>query len=156
MRSDIIGSLREGFWGALLFGILGPPVGSIAISVGVILHCVIEAALGIAPCSTSTFRLFVVLFFAGAVWSYVFGFVPAIVTGFVAGYLRGYSPSPLYILLVSSVGGASVWIFVRATGLRSLEVFPVTVNDFLFLVVPGLFAAALGAIFLRARRAKDA
>jgi hypothetical protein len=75
---------------AVLFGIVGPPVGSLAISLPLVID---EGAVALLAAA------------AMAAMSYFFGLVPAVLTGFLAGFAHRL-PALVFVPLCAASGAA--------------------------------------------------
>ena len=115
----------------LIFGLLGPPIGGIAaalLAAGI-------SGIGVIP--------------VAMVLSYIFGFVPALLTGMIAGITRKKLPRFVFMLLVVACGTVFSWAFVALTGdVQGEPVFfePQTIK---LTTVPAAISAFVLAFFIR-------
>jgi ABC-type dipeptide/oligopeptide/nickel transport system permease component len=78
MNNTIKNALR----GALFFGAIAPPIGSVVFSLGLIVGSIFSS-------SPTDFASLIFMSFFIAIFSYVFGLIPALISGFILGYFGG-------------------------------------------------------------------
>lgn len=142
-------SMRNVLKGALFFGVVAPPIGSIPFGCATVVAAIISgsgADLVFAVPGALAFALF----------SYLFGAVPALVTGLAAGVFLHLSRSIPYCMAIGSVGGALTLAFGAA-------IVPLTHNWssasdirtlFLMYGFPGIFSGIVTAALFRRHTTK--
>jgi hypothetical protein len=75
-------NLKNALRGALSFGVIAPPIGSVVFS----MNMMRETIIGITPFELTTF---ITMPFFIALISYFLGFVPAAISGFLIGFFSG-------------------------------------------------------------------
>jgi hypothetical protein len=105
-----------------VFGVVGPPAGSLAISVPLVVQDGAEALLQL-------------LLLGGM--SYLFGLAPALLAGAIAGYARRLQ-APAYLPLCAVLGGATAFAFATLIHFGG----GVAGNSVQFMALPG----ALGGL----------
>jgi hypothetical protein len=78
MNNTIKNALR----GALFFGAIAPPIGSVVYSLGLIIGSFFSS-------SPTDFTSLIFMSFFIAIFSYVFGLIPALISGFILGNFGG-------------------------------------------------------------------
>lgn len=91
-------ALRNSFLGALFFGFLAPPIGSLGLSVPLAIYAFI------AKPGSEAIVLALALLIGLAFWSYLVGIVPAAITGLLVGPFRAHFGAWRYCLAVGALG----------------------------------------------------
>lgn len=142
-------SMSNAFKGALFFGVIAPPIGSIPFGCAAV-----AAAIWSGSGTNLVFAVPGALAFA--LFSYLFGAAPALATGVAAGLFRHSARSIPYCIAIGSVAGALTLAFGAAT-------IPLTpnwssVSDiralFLMYGFPGIFSGIVTAALFRRHSAK--
>lgn len=131
------------FKGALYFGVLAPPIGSIAFTLG----------LAVALLFSGHFVEIVYLVpgaFSFALFSYIFGGVPALATGAIAGWFRHSLNSKGKHIAIGILGGVLCFAFGAVTYLHTFE-WPDIRTLFLLFVAPGIVGGAFTAVMFGKR-----
>jgi uncharacterized membrane protein YeaQ/YmgE (transglycosylase-associated protein family) len=144
LNNKLLYFLAIPFLCSLLYGCVGPPVGSLGVSIPLVLSSIFSND----PWSTISDPSGTIGW--SALFSFIFGIVPAVVTGFLLGLVIRYLNAPFFILL-SGVSGAVISFFFNAIGRR-----PYPYNPFAYInfwaametaVVPGVIGGIVcGAI----------
>jgi hypothetical protein len=140
-------SMSNAFKGALFFGLIAPPIGSIPFGSAAIVAAIVSG-------SSNDLVFAVPGALALALFSYLFGAVPALATGLAAGFFRHSARSTPYCIAIGSVAGALTLAFGAAT-------LPLTPNEsgvseirtlFLMYGFPGIFSGIVTAVLFRRHR----
>jgi len=91
-------AFRNSFLGALFFGFLAPPIGSLGLSVPLAIYAFI------AKPGAEAMVLALALLIGLALWSYLVGFIPAAITGLLVGPFRARFGAWRYCLAAGALG----------------------------------------------------
>lgn len=130
--------------GVLYFGVLAPPIGSVAFTFGMAVTLVFSG-------HSAEIIYLVPGAFSFALFSYIFGGVPALATGAIAGWFRHSLNSKGNYIAVGILAGVLCFAFGAMTRLHTFE-WPEIRTLLLLFVAPGIFGGALTAALFGARR----
>lgn len=140
--------IRNILKGALYFGAIAPPIGSIAFTTGMALTFIVSGNFAeiiyLLPAAVS-FALF----------SYVFGGVPALFTGAIAGWFRDSQKLKRRYITLGGLAGVLSFCFGAAIHLRAFNWDEIQALLLLFFV-PGIFGGTVTAALFWSRNQNDA